>query len=80
MLILFAPVSLCFFPLCNMLGFGYDTGCEGAPLLPVMFVMMNMAYNISLLRLIKISSAVVSSLASTVSGTNFVSFHGNLLL
>ncbi|XP_010492995.1 PREDICTED: protein CLT1, chloroplastic [Camelina sativa] len=43
------------------------TGCEGAPLLPVMFVMMNMAYNISLLRLIKISSAVVSSLASTVS-------------
>ncbi|KFK26200.1 hypothetical protein AALP_AA8G215600 [Arabis alpina] len=42
-------------------------GCEGAPLLPVMFVMMNMAYNISLLRLIKISSAVVSSLASTVS-------------
>ncbi|KAL0798244.1 hypothetical protein Bca101_053418 [Brassica carinata] len=30
-------------------------------------VMMNMAYNISLLRLIKISSAVVSSLASTVS-------------
>ncbi|CAN8300638.1 unnamed protein product [Cochlearia groenlandica] len=43
------------------------TGCEGAPLLPIMFVMMNMAYNISLLRLIKISSAVVSSLASTVS-------------
>ncbi|XP_048602424.1 protein CLT1, chloroplastic-like [Brassica napus] len=38
------------------------TGCEGAPLLPIMFVMMNMAYNISLLRLIKISSAVVSSL------------------
>ncbi|CAH2072368.1 unnamed protein product [Thlaspi arvense] len=43
------------------------TGCEGAPLLPIMFVLMNMAYNISLLRLIKISSAVVSSLASTVS-------------
>ncbi|KAJ0238617.1 Protein CLT1 [Hirschfeldia incana] len=43
------------------------TGCEGAPLLPIMFVVMNMAYNISLLRLIKISSAVVSSLASTVS-------------
>ncbi|CAN6993262.1 unnamed protein product [Brassica oleracea var. botrytis] len=43
------------------------TGCEGAPLLPIMFVMMNMDYNISLLRLIKISSAVVSSLASTVS-------------
>ncbi|ESQ41947.1 hypothetical protein EUTSA_v10015536mg [Eutrema salsugineum] len=42
-------------------------GCEGAPLLPIMFVMMNMAYNISLLRLIKISSAVLSSLASTVS-------------
>ncbi|XP_071735261.1 protein CLT1, chloroplastic-like [Rutidosis leptorrhynchoides] len=42
-------------------------GCEGAPLLPLLFCIVNMAYNISLLHLIKISSAVVSSLASTVS-------------
>jgi hypothetical protein len=84
MLTLSAPVSLFFS--CVTRQFGYDTGCEGAPLLPVMFVMMNMAYNISLLRLIKISSAVVSSLASTVSGTKLClvvalpCFHGNLLL
>ncbi|KAI3704221.1 hypothetical protein L1987_74437 [Smallanthus sonchifolius] len=44
-----------------------SSGCEGAPLLPVVFCIVNMAYNISLLHLIKISSAVVSSLASTVS-------------
>lgn len=70
------PLSL-FCLLCivfNTLGLVLTTGCEGAPLLPIMFVMMNMAYNISLLRLIKISSAVVSSLASTVSGTTLVSF------
>ncbi|KAI3723756.1 hypothetical protein L2E82_35513 [Cichorium intybus] len=42
-------------------------GCEGAPLLPLLFCIVNMGYNISLLHLIKISSAVVSSLASTVS-------------
>ncbi|KAL8211408.1 hypothetical protein R6Q57_005845 [Mikania cordata] len=44
-----------------------SSGCEGAPLLPVAFCIVNMAYNISLLHLIKISSGVVSSLASTVS-------------
>ncbi|WOL04061.1 protein CLT1, chloroplastic [Canna indica] len=42
-------------------------GCEGAPLLPVLFVIVNMGFNISLLHLLKISSAVVSSLASTFS-------------
>ncbi|KAH0936802.1 hypothetical protein HID58_004263 [Brassica napus] len=42
-------------------------GCEGAPLLPLLFVIANIGYNIALLRLLKISSAVVSSLASTVS-------------
>ncbi|XP_039129799.1 protein CLT1, chloroplastic-like isoform X1 [Dioscorea cayenensis subsp. rotundata] len=41
--------------------------CAGAPLLPLLFVMVNMAYNISLLHLLKISSAVVSCLASTFS-------------
>nr|XP_043631066.1 protein CLT1, chloroplastic-like [Erigeron canadensis] len=44
-----------------------SSGCEGAPLLPILFCIVNMAYNISLLHLIRISSAVVSSLASTVS-------------
>ncbi|KAL6616721.1 hypothetical protein ACP70R_038991 [Stipagrostis hirtigluma subsp. patula] len=44
-----------------------SSGCAGAPLLPLLFVLVNMGYNISLLHLIKISSAVVSSLASTFS-------------
>ncbi|XP_015873667.3 protein CLT1, chloroplastic [Ziziphus jujuba] len=44
-----------------------SNGCDGAPLLPVLFVIVNMGYNISLLHLLKISSAVVSSLASTFS-------------
>ncbi|PKA58625.1 hypothetical protein AXF42_Ash008912 [Apostasia shenzhenica] len=43
------------------------TGCEGAPMLPLLFVMVNMAFNISMLHLLKISSAVVSCLASTFS-------------
>ncbi|OAO92878.1 CLT3 [Arabidopsis thaliana] len=42
-------------------------GCDGAPFLPLLFVIMNIGYNIALLRLLKISSAVVSCLASTVS-------------
>ncbi|ESQ41186.1 hypothetical protein EUTSA_v10015653mg [Eutrema salsugineum] len=42
-------------------------GCDGAPLLPLLFVIVNIGYNIALLRLLKISSAVVSCLASTVS-------------
>ncbi|KAL6564834.1 Protein clt1, chloroplastic [Orobanche minor] len=41
--------------------------CNGAPLLPVLFVIVNMGFNISLLHLIKISSAVLSCLASTLS-------------
>ncbi|XP_047941116.1 protein CLT3, chloroplastic isoform X3 [Salvia hispanica] len=41
--------------------------CNGAPLLPLLFVIVNMGFNISLLHLLKISSAVVSCLASTVS-------------
>ncbi|KMT14610.1 hypothetical protein BVRB_4g073790 [Beta vulgaris subsp. vulgaris] len=44
-----------------------STGCNGAPLLPVLFIVVNMGFNISLLHLLKISSAVVSCLASTVS-------------
>ncbi|KAL7151935.1 hypothetical protein ABFS83_04G064800 [Erythranthe nasuta] len=41
--------------------------CNGAPLLPLLFVIVNMGFNISLLHLLKISSAVVSCLASTLS-------------
>ncbi|CAL9768705.1 unnamed protein product [Musa acuminata subsp. burmannicoides] len=41
-------------------------GCEGAPLLPLLFIAMNMAFNISLLNLVKMSSALVSSLATTL--------------
>ncbi|KAL8545059.1 hypothetical protein ACS0TY_005313 [Phlomoides rotata] len=41
--------------------------CDGAPLLPLLFVIVNMGFNISLLHLLKISSAVVSCLASTLS-------------
>ncbi|XP_055962213.1 protein CLT1, chloroplastic isoform X2 [Mercurialis annua] len=44
-----------------------SNGCDGAPLLPLLFILVNMGYNISLLHLLKISSAVVSSLASTFS-------------
>lgn len=54
--------TACFLNICTI-----SSGCEGAPLLPMLFCIVNMAYNISLLHLIKISSAVVSSLASTVS-------------
>eukprot|EP00257_Ricinus_communis_P019880 XP_015578983.1 protein CLT1, chloroplastic [Ricinus communis] len=46
---------------------GLSSGCDGAPLLPLLFVLVNMGFNISLLHLLKISSAVVSSLASTFS-------------
>ncbi|KAI3450041.1 hypothetical protein Pfo_006706 [Paulownia fortunei] len=41
--------------------------CDGAPLLPLLFVIVNMGFNVSLLHLLKISSAVVSCLASTLS-------------
>lgn len=42
-------------------------GCDGAPLLPLLFILINMGFNISLLHLVKISSALVSSLAATFS-------------
>lgn len=44
------------------------SGCDGAPLLPLLYVVTNIAFNISLLNLVKISSAVVSSLATMLSG------------
>ncbi|XP_052201810.1 protein CLT2, chloroplastic isoform X2 [Diospyros lotus] len=36
-------------------------GCDGAPLLPLLYIVTNIAFNISLLNLLKISSAIVSS-------------------
>lgn len=42
------------------------TGCNGAPLLPLLFIITNMAFNISLLNLVKTSSAVIASLAATL--------------
>ncbi|XP_028803958.1 protein CLT1, chloroplastic-like [Neltuma alba] len=41
-------------------------GCDGAPLLPLLFIIANIGFNISLLHLLKISSAVVSCLAATL--------------
>ncbi|KAA8538197.1 hypothetical protein F0562_027805 [Nyssa sinensis] len=46
---------------------GNTPGCDGAPLLPLLYITTNIAFNISLLNLVKISSAVVSSLAATSS-------------
>ncbi|KAI3883504.1 hypothetical protein MKW92_014227 [Papaver armeniacum] len=42
------------------------TDCAGAPWLPLLFISTNMAFNISLLNLVQISSAVVSSLVTTL--------------
>ncbi|PIA60151.1 hypothetical protein AQUCO_00400801v1 [Aquilegia coerulea] len=51
-----------------------SNGCQGAPLLPLLFIIVNMAFNVSLLHLLKISSAVVSCLASTFSGVFIVPY------
>ncbi|KAJ3703407.1 hypothetical protein LUZ61_007112 [Rhynchospora tenuis] len=40
--------------------------CQGAPLLPLLFIATNMAFNISLLNLVKMTSALVASLAATL--------------
>lgn len=45
---------------------GGGTGCDGAPLLPVLYVSMNLAYNISLLNLLR--SAGTISVAVSVLG------------
>ncbi|GAV66859.1 hypothetical protein CFOL_v3_10369 [Cephalotus follicularis] len=46
---------------------GNKAGCDGAPLLPLLYIATNMAFNISLLNLVKNSSAVVASLAVMLS-------------
>ncbi|WMV27166.1 hypothetical protein MTR67_020551 [Solanum verrucosum] len=40
----------------------YTAGCDGAPMLPLLYIFTNIAFNISALNLMKISSAVISSL------------------
>ncbi|XP_050158574.1 protein CLT2, chloroplastic isoform X9 [Malus sylvestris] len=48
---------------CCFLNIGaYTTGCNGAPLLPLLYIATNLFFNISLLNVVKISSAVVASL------------------
>jgi hypothetical protein len=42
--------------------------CHGAPLLPLLYITLNMAFNISALNLVKMSTAVVASLTSTLAG------------
>ncbi|XP_058786302.1 protein CLT2, chloroplastic isoform X1 [Vicia villosa] len=50
------------------LNIGADkTGCDGAPLLPLLYVVTNLAFNISLLSVLKRSSAVVASLVLMLS-------------
>ncbi|CAL5204567.1 unnamed protein product [Lathyrus oleraceus] len=50
------------------LNIGADkTGCDGAPLLPLLYVITNLAFNISLLSVLKRSSAVVASLVLMLS-------------
>ncbi|CAA3018666.1 CLT2, chloroplastic-like isoform X2 [Olea europaea subsp. europaea] len=45
------------------------TGCDGAPILPLRYIIVNIVFNISVLNLLKYSSAIVSSLAVMSSGT-----------
>ncbi|CAL1395508.1 unnamed protein product [Linum trigynum] len=40
--------------------------CTGAPLLPMLYIAANLTFNMSMLNLMKLSSAVVSSLATTL--------------
>ncbi|XP_050158570.1 protein CLT2, chloroplastic isoform X5 [Malus sylvestris] len=48
---------------CCFLNIGaYTTGCNGAPLLPLLYIATNLFFNISLLNVVKISSAIVASL------------------
>eukprot|EP00270_Netrium_digitus_P005963 TRINITY_DN1804_c0_g1_i1.p1 TRINITY_DN1804_c0_g1~~TRINITY_DN1804_c0_g1_i1.p1 ORF type:complete len:459 (+),score=100.20 TRINITY_DN1804_c0_g1_i1:118-1494(+) len=59
----FKDGATCFFNI----GTGTIAGCEGAPLLPVLYVSFNLAFNIAALYLLKSSSAIVTSLALTLS-------------
>ncbi|CAN8307720.1 unnamed protein product [Cochlearia groenlandica] len=43
------------------------SGCDGAPVLPLLYIATNLSFNISLLHLVNISSTIVSSLAVMLS-------------
>ncbi|KAJ3697530.1 hypothetical protein LUZ61_001235 [Rhynchospora tenuis] len=43
-----------------------QVACDGAPFLPLLFITANMIFNISMLNLVKMSSALVASLTSTL--------------
>ncbi|KAJ7965886.1 protein CLT2, chloroplastic [Quillaja saponaria] len=43
------------------------SGCDGSPLLPLLYIITNLVFNISLLNVVKVSSAVVSSLTVMLS-------------
>lgn len=43
-------------------------GCEGAPLLPFLYIASNILFNISILNLLKVSNAIVASLAGRAAG------------
>ncbi|CAI0464025.1 unnamed protein product [Linum tenue] len=49
--------------------FLYTADCTGAPLLPMLYIAANLTFNMSMLNLMKLSSAVVSSLATTLAGS-----------
>ncbi|KAL0308098.1 UNVERIFIED_CONTAM: protein CLT2, chloroplastic [Sesamum angustifolium] len=44
------------------------TGCDGAPLLPLLYIISNLLFNISILNLLKVSDAIVASLAARSAG------------
>ncbi|WVZ90354.1 hypothetical protein U9M48_036663 [Paspalum notatum var. saurae] len=50
---------------CFLNGAESPIDCGGAPFLPLLFIVVNMAFNISLLNLVKMSSALVASLTAT---------------
>ncbi|KAG6409199.1 hypothetical protein SASPL_132233 [Salvia splendens] len=55
----FTSGAACFFNI------GTNTiGCEGAPLLPLLYIASNIFFSISILNLLKVSNAIVASLAS----------------
>ncbi|KAG8369172.1 hypothetical protein BUALT_Bualt15G0123600 [Buddleja alternifolia] len=59
--------SVCF------LNIGTNTiGCDGAPLLPLLYIISNILFNVSILNLLKVSSAIVASLAVRSSGSLFL--------
>lgn len=48
-----------------------NAGCEGAPLLPLLYVITNLSFNITVLSVVKKFSAVVASLVVMLSGSFF---------